>query len=157
MGLVYMTHQLANPLAGRAALPWLRRSDAASVILMGSCSATNGVPKRAVYAASKGAVHSMTAALAVDLLGERIRVNCVSPATVDTPFMAELIGRSDDPPAERRRMEARQPTGRMVDPAEVACAVAYLADPRCPSVTGITLHVDGGMTTLRPTPGEGVP
>ena len=136
----------------RAALPWLRRSDAASIVMMSSCSATNGIPRRAVYSASKGAVQSLAAALAVDLLGERIRVNCVSPATVDTPFVRELAGRAADPPAERRRLAARQPNGRMVDSAEVARAVAYLADPRCPSVTGTTLVVDGGMSTLRPSP-----
>ncbi|MEM8874221.1 MAG: SDR family oxidoreductase [Planctomycetota bacterium] len=134
----------------RAALPWLRESDAASIVLMSSCSATNGIPQRAVYSASKGAVQSLTAALAVDLLPENIRVNAVSPATVDTPFMAELIARVDDPAAHRRSLEARQPTGRMITPTEIATAVAYLADPNNRNVTGTTLIIDGGMATLRP-------
>ncbi len=133
----------------RAALPFLRQSDAASVISMSSCTATNGIPERALYSASKGAVHSMTLAMATDLLAENIRVNCISPATVDTPFMTELANRATDPVAKRRTFNERQPTGKMVDPAELGFAVAYLASPLSGSTTGTTLVLDGGMGTLR--------
>lgn len=136
----------------RAALPYLRRSASASVITMSSCTAVNGIPQRALYSASKGAVQSMSMSIAADLVGEGIRCNCISPATVDTPFMTELANRATDPAAKRRGFEARQPTGQMVAAREVAEAVAYLADPVARSTTGTTLIIDGGMGALRLSP-----
>lgn len=133
----------------RAALTYLRKSDAASVIAMSSCTATNGIPERALYSASKGAVQSMSIAMAADLVAEGIRMNCISPATVDTPFMTELANRAADPVAKRRAFNERQPIGRMVDPSELGLAVAYLASPLSGSTTGTTLILDGGMGTLR--------
>ena len=133
----------------RAALPWLRRSDAAAVIVISSCSALNGIPDRVLYSASKGAVQSMMLALAADLVGEGITVNAIAPGTVATPFMEEIIARADDPAAQRARFEARQPTGRMLDPAEIGHAAAYLAGPLARSTTGTTLEIDGGMGTIR--------
>lgn len=136
----------------RAALPYLRCSSSASVIMMSSCTAVNGIPQRALYSASKGAVQSMSMSIAADLVAEGIRCNCISPATVDTPFMTELANRAPDPAAKRREFEARQPTEQMVAPREVAEAVAYLADPNARSMTGATLTLDGGMGTLRLSP-----
>jgi 2-keto-3-deoxy-L-fuconate dehydrogenase len=134
----------------RAALPWLRRSEAGSIVFMTSCSALNGIPQRSLYSASKGAVQAMAMSLATDMLAEKIRVNCVSPGTVDTPFVSEIISRAPDPDGLRAAFEHRQPTGHMVDPAEVAHAVVYLANRRARSITGTVLVVDGGMGTLRP-------
>ncbi|SPF81518.1 SDR family NAD(P)-dependent oxidoreductase [Pseudoprimorskyibacter insulae] len=133
----------------RAALPWLRKSGSASVIVMSSCTAINGIPERVVYSATKGAVQSMSIAMATDLVAEGIRVNTISPGTVDTPFMRELASRTPDPAATRAAHEARQPTGKMVDPNEIGLAVAYLASTISKSVTGTTLVVDGGMGALR--------
>lgn len=136
----------------RAALPWLRSSASASIVIMSSCSALNGIPDRALYSASKGAVQALGHALATDLVSEGIRVNCISPGTVNTPFISELIARDPDPPARRRTLERRQPTGRMIDPGEIARAVLYLADQRNSSITGTTLVIDGGMGTIRMAP-----
>jgi NAD(P)-dependent dehydrogenase (short-subunit alcohol dehydrogenase family) len=136
----------------RASLPWLRKSDAASVVAMSSCTAINGIPERALYSASKGAVQSMMLSVATDLVDEGIRVNCIAPATVDTPFMAELAARDPDPATKRRSFEARQPTGHMVAPDEISNAVLFLADPANRSVTGTTLILDGGMGTMRRPP-----
>lgn len=133
----------------RAALPWLRRSHAASVIVMSSCSALNGIPDRVLYSASKGAVQSMMLALAADLVAEGIVVNAIAPGTVDTPFMSEIIARAEDPAGLRASYDARQPTGRMLNPAEIGHAVAYLASPVARSTTGATLEIDGGMGTIR--------
>jgi NAD(P)-dependent dehydrogenase (short-subunit alcohol dehydrogenase family) len=133
----------------RAALPWLRRSEAASVVIMSSCSALNGIPDRVLYSASKGACQAMMLALSADLVGEGIAVNAVAPGTVATPFMEEIIARAADPAAQRAAFDARQPTGRMVEPAEVGHAVAYLASPRARSTTGATIEIDGGMGTIR--------
>lgn len=133
----------------RAALPWLRKSRAASIIVMSSCSALNGIPERALYSASKGAVQALMHALATDLVREGIVVNAIAPGTVDTPFMEEIINRAEDPPALRAALDQRQPTGHMLDPAEIGHAVCYLAHPLTRSTTGSTLEIDGGMGTIR--------
>jgi NAD(P)-dependent dehydrogenase (short-subunit alcohol dehydrogenase family) len=138
--------------ATRAALPALRRSPSAAIVNTGSIAATAGIPQRAVYSASKGAVHALTRAMAADHLAEGIRVCAVAPGTADTPWIGRLLERADDPAAERAALEARQPHGRLVSADEVAGAVAYLASPRSTSTTGIVLAVDGGMQELRLRP-----
>jgi len=138
--------------ATRAALPHLRRSDHAAVVNMGSIAASAGLPQRAVYSASKGAVHALTLAMAADHLHEGVRVNAVAPGTVDTPWIARLLDAADDPEAERAALEARQPQGRLVSADEIATAVAYLASPLSGSTTGTVLAVDGGMQGLRLRP-----
>jgi NAD(P)-dependent dehydrogenase (short-subunit alcohol dehydrogenase family) len=136
----------------RAALPALRRSPAAAVVNTGSIAATAGLPQRALYSASKGAVLALTRAMAADHLPEGIRVNCVHPGTADTPWIGRLLARADDPVAERAALEARQPHGRLVSADEVAGAVAYLASPLSRSTTGTSVSVDGGMQELRLRP-----
>ena len=136
----------------RAALPWLLRSPAAAVVNTSSVAATAGLPQRALYSASKGAVLSLTRAMAADHLREGIRVNCVSPGTADTPWISRLLDKADDPAAERAALNARQPHGRLVSADEVADAVAYLASPRSGSTTGVSLSVDGGLQNLRLRP-----
>ncbi|MEO6826542.1 MAG: SDR family oxidoreductase [Microbacteriaceae bacterium] len=136
----------------RAALPFLRHSPAAAIVNTGSIAATAGLPQRALYSASKGAVLALTRAMAADHLREGIRVNCVNPGTADTPWIGRLLEKADDPAAERAALEARQPHGRLVAPEEVATAVAYLASPRSGSTTGTAISVDGGMQDLRLRP-----
>ncbi|MBT2444465.1 SDR family oxidoreductase [Streptomyces sp. ISL-36] len=136
----------------RAALPHLRRSESAAVVNVCSIAATAGLPRRALYSASKGAVLSLTLAMAADHVGEGIRVNCVNPGTVDTPWIGRLLDAAEDPKAERAALSARQPTGRLVSADEVAAAVVYLASPAAGSVTGTALAVDGGMAGLRLRP-----
>lgn len=136
----------------RAALPELRKSPSAAVVNTSSIAATAGLPQRALYSASKGAVLALTRAMAADHLREGIRVNCVNPGTADTPWVARLLEKADDPAAERAALEARQPHGRLVSADEVADAVAYLASPRSGSTTGTSIAVDGGMQNLRLRP-----
>jgi NAD(P)-dependent dehydrogenase (short-subunit alcohol dehydrogenase family) len=136
----------------RAALPALRRSEHAAIVNTSSIAATAGLPDRVLYSATKGAVLSMTLALAADLLPEGIRVNAVNPGTADTPWIGRLLDRTDDPAAERAALEARQPHGRLVSADEVAGAIAYLASPASGSTTGTSLAVDGGMSGLRLRP-----
>src|SRR5690606_35517952 len=97
----------------------------------------------------KGAVLSLTYAMATDHVAEGIRVNCVSPGTVSTPFVERMLQGFEDPVAERAALDARQATGRMVTPEEVADAIVYLASPMSGSTTGTALEVDGGVTHLR--------
>ena len=135
--------------ASKAALPYLRQSQNPCIVNISSIVATAGLVQRALYSASKGAVHALTLAMAADHVAEGIRVNCVSPGTVDTPWVARLLARTSDPEAEKARLAARQPTGRLVRAEEVAAAVCYLASPGAGAVTGISLAVDGGMSGLR--------
>ncbi|MEW1718975.1 SDR family oxidoreductase [Streptomyces sp. NPDC093109] len=141
----------------RHALPHLRRAAAerpGAVSITHTCSiaATAGLPQRALYSASKGAVLSLTLAMAADHVREGIRVNCVNPGTADTPWVGRLLDAADDPAAERAALAARQPSGRLVGADEVAAAVAYLAGPAAAAVTGTALAVDGGMQGLRLRP-----
>jgi len=138
--------------ATRAALPWLRASAHAAIVNTCSVAATAGLPQRALYSATKGAVLSLTLAMAADHLPEGIRVNCVNPGTADTPWVGRLLAAADDPVAERAALEARQPMGRLVSAEEVAAAIAYLASPAASAVTGTALPVDGGMAGLRLRP-----
>ncbi|MDX6280516.1 MAG: hypothetical protein QOH03_1587 [Kribbellaceae bacterium] len=133
----------------RATLPYLRRSSAAAIVNTCSIAATAGLPNRALYSASKGAVLALTMAMAADHVREGIRVNCVNPGTADTPWVGRLLDVATDPAAERAALEARQPMGRLVTADEVAAAIAYLASPLAGSTTGTALAVDGGMQNLR--------
>ncbi|MEU5872013.1 SDR family oxidoreductase [Glycomyces sp. NPDC047369] len=133
----------------RACLPHLRESPSPAIVNTSSIAATAGLVKRALYSASKGAVQSLTMAMAADHVAEGIRVNCVNPGTADTPWVQRLLDQADDPAAERARLEARQPTGRLVSAEEVANAIVYLADPANKALTGTSLAVDGGMQGLR--------
>jgi NAD(P)-dependent dehydrogenase (short-subunit alcohol dehydrogenase family) len=135
--------------ATRAALPYLRRSSHAAIVNTCSIAAWVGLPNRALYSASKGAVQALTLAMAADHLHDGVRVNCVNPGTADTPWVQRLLAAADDPDEERSRLEARQPTGRLVSADEVAHAIVHLADPRSSSTTGTVLAVDGGMHSLR--------
>ncbi len=140
----------------RAALPHLRAAarDRGQAAIVNTCSitATAGLPDRALYSASKGAIYSLTLAMAADHVRENVRVNCVNPGTVDTPWIGRLLAAAADPQAERAALEARQPAGRLVSADEVAAAIAYLASPLAGAVTGIALAVDGGMAGLRVRP-----
>jgi NAD(P)-dependent dehydrogenase (short-subunit alcohol dehydrogenase family) len=140
----------------RAALPLLREAvrqhGQAAIVNTCSIAATAGLPNRALYSATKGAVYSLTLAMATDHVAERIRVNCVNPGTADTPWVQRLLDAAPDPQAERAALTARQPMGRLVSADEVAAAIAYLASPLAGATTGTALAVDGGMQGLRVRP-----
>ena len=133
----------------RAALPHLRRSSHAAIVNTCSVVASVGVPQRAVYAASKGAVAALTLAMAADHLTDGIRVNAVTPGTADTPWVGRLLDEAPDAVAAATALRARQPMGRLVSAAEVAHAIAYLASPLSSATTGTLLAVDGGMSGVR--------
>ena len=134
----------------RAALPFMASGSA--IVNVSSIAATAGLPQRALYSASKGAVLSLTLAMAADLVERGIRCNAVTPGTADTPWVQRLLAAADDPVAEKAALEARQPMGRLVSADEVAHAICYLASPASGSTTGTVLAVDGGMQGLRLRP-----
>ncbi len=130
----------------------MREREVSIEITSASIAATAGLPQRALYSASKGAVLSLTRAMAADHVREGIRVNAVNPGTVDTPWVGRLLASAGDPAAERLALEARQPHGRLVSADEVAAAVLYLVSPTSGSTTGTFIEVDGGMSGLRVRP-----
>ncbi|HEX3811564.1 MAG TPA: SDR family oxidoreductase [Mycobacteriales bacterium] len=149
---VYDVNVVGMVRVTRAALPALRRSEHAAIVNTCSIAATAGIPQRALYSASKGAVLALTMAMAADHLREGIRVNCVHPGTADTPWVGRLLTAAEDPRAERAALEARQPMGRLVSADEVAYAIANLASPLSSATTGVAAYVDGGMQNLRLRP-----
>lgn len=133
----------------RAALPYLAQSSHAAIVNTCSVLANVGVPKRALYSASKGAVQSLTLAMAADHIGQGIRVNGVTPGTADTPWVRRLLDQAPDAVVAAKALRDRQPMGRLVTAEEVAFAIAYLASPLSGSTTGTLLGVDGGMGSVR--------
>lgn len=136
----------------RHAVPHLRSSPAAAIVNTCSIVGWAGLQKRALYSATKGAVYALTLAMAADHIREGIRVNCVAPGTVDSPWVTGQLGRTADPAAARKAMEGNIPVGRMVSTDEVAGAIAYLASPLSGASVGTVLEVDGGMHGLRMRP-----
>lgn len=136
----------------RSVVDSLRASESAAVVNLSSIAATTGLPDRAVYSATKGAVQALTYAMATDLMPDGVRVNSVNPGTVDTPFVQANLAKAADPDEELQSLQARQPHGRLVAPVEVADAVAYLLSPRSGSTSGTALAVDAGFDRLRPRP-----
>ena len=128
----------------RACLPHLRRSRHAAIVNVASIVSWTGLPKRACYGASKGAVYALTLAMAADHAAEGIRVNCVCPGTVDTPWVGRLLAQAPDPAAARANLVARQPIGRLGTAEEIAVAITFLASPAAGYVTGSALQIDGG-------------
>ena len=133
-------------LGMKHAIPAIRDAGGGSVINMCSVAALVGLVDRAVYSAAKGAIYSMTRASAIDHVGEGVRVNCIAPGTVDTPWVARITSGYDDPEEARANMRARQPHGRLVTPEEIAAMAAYLASDESASVIGACMVVDGGVT-----------
>ena len=133
-------------LGMKYAIPAIRDSGGGSVINMSSVAALVGIPDRAVYSAAKGAILSLTRAAAIDHVEEGVRVNCIAPGTVDTPWVSRITSGYDDPEQARANMQARQPHKRFVTPEEIAAMAAYLASDESASCIGACMIVDGGVT-----------
>jgi NAD(P)-dependent dehydrogenase (short-subunit alcohol dehydrogenase family) len=131
-------------LTGRAAIPHLRAAGGGAIVNIASQLGLVAAARAAAYCASKGAVISLTRAMAIDHAPDGIRVNCVCPGPTDTPLLEPYFASSADPAGERKAYEAMQLHGRLVTPEEIAGAVAYLAAPGASSTTGAALVVDGG-------------
>lgn len=127
-------------------IPALRESGGGSVINMSSIAAFVGLNDRVAYSAAKGGILSMTRAAAIDHIGEGVRVNCIAPGTVDTPWVERITSGYADPEEARAKMRARQPHGRLVTPEEIAAMAAYLASDEAASAVGAAMIVDGGVT-----------
>jgi NAD(P)-dependent dehydrogenase (short-subunit alcohol dehydrogenase family) len=127
------------------AIPHMIAQGGGTIVNTASVAGLVGIPNRVAYCASKGAVITLTKAIAVDHVGQNIRVNCVCPGTVDGPWTERNLARAADPVAERAMLEARQPMGRLGQPEEVALAALYLASDESRFCTGTALIIDGGI------------
>lgn len=132
----------------QAVLPHIIAAGGGAVVNVASAVALTGFPNRALYSASKGAVMSLTRAMAADHLKDGVRFNAVCPGTTETPWINRLLSTADDPTSERAKLEARQPHGRLVSADEVADAIVYLASPRAGSTNGVALSVDAGIESV---------
>ena len=130
-------------MVSKFAVPYLKETQGV-IVNTGSSVALKGVKDRAAYTASKGAVVSLTRAMAADYVEDRIRVNCICPGTTDTPSLAQRISQLPDPESARKQFISRQPLGRFGRPEEIAEGILFLiVNDFC---TGTILSVDGGMT-----------
>lgn len=132
-------------LCTKAALPHMLDAGSGVIVNTASVAASVGLPNRAAYCASKGAVVALTKQVAVQYASQGIRCNCVSPGTVDSPWVGRLLDQADDPAAMREHLIGRQPLGRLGTPTEVAQLVTYLASDDASFVTGADWLIDGGI------------
>jgi NAD(P)-dependent dehydrogenase (short-subunit alcohol dehydrogenase family) len=127
-------------------IPHMREQGGGVIVNTASVAGMVGLVKRASYSASKGAVIALTRQVAIEYVEQGIRVNCLCPGTVDSPWVGRLLGQADDPGAARAALVARQPMGRLGTPEEIAAAALYLASDDAAFITGTGLVIDGGLT-----------
>jgi len=140
---VFAVNARGTFLCCKHAIPPMARRRRGAIVNMASVAGLVGLRNRAAYCASKGAVVALTRALAVDHVGDGVRVNAVCPGTVDSPWVRRLV---EEVGESMEALRARQPMGRLGTPEEVADAVLYLASDAAAFVTGAVLAIDGGMT-----------
>jgi 2-keto-3-deoxy-L-fuconate dehydrogenase len=127
-------------------LPDMVARRAGVVINMASVAGVVGIRDRLAYATTKFAVVGMTKAMALDHALDGIRVNCICPGRVETPWVAARLKEYPDPERAYREMAATQAIGRMGEPREIAAAALYLASDEAAFVTGAALNIDGGWS-----------
>lgn len=133
-------------LMSKYAVLQMKKQGGGIIVNIASVAAVKGVKDRAAYSASKGAVKSLTKAMAIDYIRENIRINCICPGTTLTDALESRIQSSEDPEATRADWINRQPMGRLGKPEEIAHAVLFAASDEVAFMNGASIHIDGGMT-----------
>jgi NAD(P)-dependent dehydrogenase (short-subunit alcohol dehydrogenase family) len=128
------------------ALPML--TDGASIILNASIVASKGFSSNSIYSATKAAVRSFARTWTTDLKDRHIRVNAVSPGSIDTPGLSDLLASSETGQQRKKMISSAVPFGRFGTPNEIAKAVVFLASDDSSYITGTELFVDGGMAQV---------
>jgi len=140
---VFAVNVRGTYLCCKHAIPQMIAAGGGAIVNMASVAGLVGFRNRAAYCASKGAVVALTRALALDHVADQVRVNCVCPGTVDSPWVRRLL---DDAGEQLDVLEARQPMGRLGSPEEIAAAVRYVASDDAAFMTGSAMVIDGGLT-----------
>ncbi len=128
----------------QSALPALKKSKQASVVLFSTVAVQQGLPFHSLVSASKGAIEGLTRALAAEF-APKIRVNAIAPSLTDTPLAENLLN-SD---AKREANAARHPLKRVGEATDIAQMAAFLLSDNASWISGQVLHVDGGISSLR--------
>jgi NAD(P)-dependent dehydrogenase (short-subunit alcohol dehydrogenase family) len=140
---VFAVNARGTFLCCKHALAQMVRQGDGVIVNIASVAGLVGLRNRAAYCASKGAVIAFTRAIAIDHVKDGVRVNCVCPGTIETPWVRRLV---DDVGESLDELKARQPMGRLGTPEEVAQAVRYLVSDAGRFITGSSLVIDGGLT-----------
>jgi len=133
-------------LTVQKALPLM--PDGASIILNASIVGSKGFSSNSIYSATKAAIRSFARTWTTDLKKRRIRVNAVSPGSIDTPGLSGLLASSEEGEQRRKMISSGVPLGRLGAPDEIARAVVFLASDDSSYVTGTELFVDGGFAQV---------
>jgi len=142
-----MATNLKGPfLMSRAVLPAMRRAGGGAIVNVGSVLGLVAMKDRAAYCASKGGVTMLTKAMALDHAQEKIRVNCICPAIVETDMIRELFSKSEEGRRARDTRLATLPLGKFGKPDDIAELAVFLASEESSWMTGTAIPVDGGLT-----------
>jgi len=133
-------------LGCQKAIPIMRNRGGGAIVNLASINGIRGNRRLVAYAATKGAIVSMTMALALDHSKDNIRVNCICPATIDTEMPRGMIAEAPDPELLKQQMIEKHPIGRIGQPEEVASTIAFLASDDASFMTGLAIPVDGGRS-----------
>jgi NAD(P)-dependent dehydrogenase (short-subunit alcohol dehydrogenase family) len=136
-------------LCARAVIPHMRQAGGGSIVNLSSITGIVGAPGMAAYATSKGAIITLTRTLALEVAEAQIRVNCICPASIDTPMLQASFDRLPDPAAARARNVKRHPLGRFGTPEDVANLALFLSSDESSFMTGGTYVIDGGASIAR--------
>jgi NAD(P)-dependent dehydrogenase (short-subunit alcohol dehydrogenase family) len=137
-------------LTSKYVLPSMLAKKRGSIVHITSVQALMGFPGYPHYAASKGAIISLTRQMAREYASQGVRVNCIAPGTVETPLNVQVLARSRDPQALRAAWERMHPIGRLGQPIDIAYGALYLTSDESSWVTGQCLVIDGGLSSSGP-------
>jgi NAD(P)-dependent dehydrogenase (short-subunit alcohol dehydrogenase family) len=129
--------------------PAMQAAQKGSIVVLSSITGIVGAPGLSAYAASKGALITWTRTLALELAESQVRVNCVCPASIDTPLLRASFERTADPAKAREANIKRHPLGRLGTPEDVAGLILFLASSESSWITGGTYVIDGGASIAR--------
>lgn len=136
----------------QAALPYLRERGGGSIVNIGSIEGIGANPEHTAYSASKGGVHGMTRAMAVDLGADNIRCNAIAPGWIATELSENYLDGMPDPAAARAALNGLHPLGRVGAPSDIGDLAVFLASDNSSFLSGEIVVLDGGRTAKLPTP-----